>query len=559
MQALPKDSWRYAFLLIVLFAIAALATQATINHIEPLVDEVERPVIIAVLCTLTFGLMLISAAFAVWAIRFSAEAESLRRLGSVVDAMTYIRDGVLSVDRQGNITGMNPTAREMLNVPANSGYSLHDIHVDLTDQNIELLLQGTQPEEVECTFDNAGHPNTLRFRSQPSKGATLVIVSDVTKLSGTRTRHRRAAYLQLVGHIAQGVANDFNNLLCGISGHASLITRSTFDTTMVRHSADAITECANRGIHLAGRLLELSVSTEGQQPSAAHPAAYVDTAIDSLATDLASTWNIVRDIDQNIPPINLTGIQIEHIVHGLGLLAADIYDKESVLSIDLGIPQETGLRHTEETFAGIITVAAAPMSSIDIPALRPQDTGVIGLIESVVASMLLQTGGRLDCFRSHSGIPVYRVCLPFAASDEMDMSSDEISLGLEAYITNWNVLMSRDLKSVDSLQRYLERCDVTVECTQGIINILSRIERGSNLSVIILSHKSLGDEYIGLLRAITKLCPQAGIVVEVDHTESNPPLSDDVVFVAESDSPTRLIRAMIDARSLARTRQPLNA
>ena len=555
MKALPKDGWRYGFLLIVLFAIAALATQATINYIAPLVPTTELAIVTILLCTLTLGLMSISGAFALWAIRFSTEVESLRRVGRVVNAMTDIRDGVLSVDRRGRITGMNPTAHQLLDVPPDARCSLGDVHSELTPSDVGLLLEGTQPEEVECTLQGADAPRTLRFRSQPSKGVTLILVSDVTKLADTRAQHRRAAYLQLIGHIAQAIANDFNNLLCGISGHASLIDHSATDTETVRRSADAITSCANRGIHLAGRLLELSSSTQGMQQAIAHPATYVDTAIDGLVAELSPSWNVVRNVDPNVPPAGLAGIQIEHIVHGLGLLAVDTYDTDSTLSIHLGPPQDAGLYHTETDCSGIIIIAPVLLTSIDISSLHLRDAGVGGLIESVAATMLLQAGGRLDCFSSQNGAPIFRVCLPFATPDETVLDDERLPLGLEAYIANWNVLISGDIQSASSLHHYLESCSVNVESADGIIGVLSRTEHGEDLSAIILRQACLGDEHRGLLRAITKLCPQAGLVVEMDKPEDHTSFSEDIVFVPASGSPTPLVRAMIEARSLARARQ----
>jgi PAS domain-containing protein len=559
MNSLPKDGSRYGILLIVLFAIAALATRASIDYISPLVAHSEVRIVTLLLCSLTFGLMLISGAFAVWAIRFSAEAESLRRLGSVVDAMTYIKDGVLALDRQGHITGMNPTARNLLNVPEGGKLSLSEVQPELSETDLILLLQGALPEEIECTAERDGCTNTFRYRSQPSKGATLLLVSDVTKQTDTRTRHRRAAYLQLIGHIAQGVANDFNNLLCGISGHASLISRSAADVTTVVQSAEAITSCANRGIHLAGRLLEISASPQGHRMGTQQPSVHANAAVDALAADLSSAWTIIRSIAPDVAPVNLPGVQLEHIIHGLGLLAADTYDRESTLSVQLSPPQATGTCHTPGDYVGFVMLAAGPLESIDVGTLRSRDTGTIGLIESVAASMLLHAGGRLDCFSTPGGTPVYRVCLPPATASELGSESEELPLGLEAYIANWRVLISSDLHNSKSLQRYLENCSVTVESASGIVETISRIERGEGLCAIVLNAATLGEEREGLLRAVAKLCPLGGIVVVGEDPGSDTALNEDIVSVPTADSPTRLVRAMIEARTLARTRENKSA
>ena len=553
MQALPKESTRYAFLLIVLFAIAALATKATIDYIGPLVGNWELRIITLVVCSLTLGLMLISGAFGVWAIRFSAEAESLRRLGRVVDAMTYIRDGVLALDRQGHITGQNPAACELLG--KSGARTLSEICPGLTDEDIRLLVKGALPEEVECICGIEGKQHTLRFRSQPSKGVTLLLISDVTRLADNRTRHRRAASLQLVGHIAQGVANDFNSLLCGISGHASLIGRSISDTLTVRRSADAITQCANRGVQLAGRLLELSQPPQGERAGTSHPSTGVDAAIDGLAADLPPNWNINRDVATDIPPTRLTITQLEHIVRSLGLLATEAYGKESLLSVKLSRPSETGISHVTGDAAGVVIVAPTDLDTIDHPALKTQSTDASGLLESVVASMLQQAGGKLDSLSTPGGIPVYRVSLPHASADDIDAQSDKLPLGLEAYVSGWHVLICQTPAASQQLQQYLENAAVTVDSTGSIVDALSRIERGTDLAAILINRKILGQESEGLLRAIVKLCPQAGLVVQESQDKTEYVTTSDFVSLPAKVSPAQVLRAMIEARSLARARQ----
>ncbi len=553
MQSLPKEGIRYAFLLILLFAIAALATKATIDYIGPLVGDRELRIITLVVCSLTLGLMLISGAFGLWAIRFSTEVASLRRLGRLVDTMDYIRDGVLTLDRQGRITGRNPAAREMLG--ANDTQSLRDICPTLTDRDIRLLLKSSQTEEVECDCGVTDEQHTLRFRSQPSKGVRLLLVSDVTKLTENRTRHRRAAYLQLVGHIAQGVANDFNNLLCGISGHASLIGRSLSDRNTIKHSADAISDCANRGVQLAGRLLELSQPPLGERLGTAHPSTGVDAAIDGLAADLPPGWSIDRKVATDIPPTNLTVPQIEHIVRSLGLLATETYGKESLLSVQLCIPHKTGLCQAPQSAAGVVIVTPTPLDTIDPVSLKTRTAGTIGLLESVVASMLQQVGGALDCFSTPDGIPFYRASLPHATADDLAAQTEDLPIGLEAYVAGWRVLMCQAEGASPQLERYLQGCKVTVETSQNIIDALSRIESGDDLGAILIHGKILGTESDGLLRAIVRLCPQAGIVVQDDLKPAASALSSDVVTVPVTAHPVQIVRAMIEARSLARARQ----
>lgn len=552
MQGLRKEDWRYAFLMVLLFAIAALAAQALLNYTLPLIDHDERIVFTALLCTLSFGMMLISGAFGLWAIKFEATTISTHKLGDLVSAMSYIKDGVISLNNKGSITGMNPAAKKLFNIIDKKPSKLSDLCPQLSKKNIELLYKSSNQEEVETSIEHSGRIIKLRFRSQPSKDTTLILINDVTKLSDIRTRRRHAAYLQLIGHIAQGVANDFNNLLCCVSGHASLILRTNDSTS--NESAKAIVESANKGIQIAGRLLELSSASQSAQSATIEPAIHVNIAVDGLASDIHSSWEIIRNISSDSEPTCITGAQLEHIIHGLGMLATDIYNKTRVITIQLSKPAETGLTHVIGDFAGVIIITPTKIDSFDHSSLHARDAGSVGTIESVVSSILTQSGGSLDCFSSHSGIPLYRICLPHATNDQIRSQQQSLSIGLEAYIANWNILLCKDKNPHKEIKNYMESCKVNVEYADSIIDTLSRIEDGNDLNAIIINAATLGHDPKGLLRAIIKLCPNAGLVIIDKPDSNNQPLSSEVVYVPQTFNPAQIAQAMIESRTLARSR-----
>jgi len=556
MQRLRKEDWRYAFLLILLFSIAAIAAQALINYILPLVQlPRDRLIVTILICALTFGLMLISGAFGLWAIKFESTSASGRSIGNLVSSMSYIKDGVISLNRKGLTTGMNPAAQKLLNAKYNKQYKLKELCPSLSDTDIKLLQKRTHLEEVETRLEYNGQTYTLRFRSQPSKHITLLLINDVTRLSAIRTRRRHSAYLQLIGHIAQGVANDFNNILCGISGHASLILRPASNDITIEKSAKSITESANKGIRLAGRLLDLASDTNEVHPTAIQPSSSVNAAVDGIDSDLHSSWKIIRNIQHSTEPTNLTAAQIEHIIHGLGLLATDTYNKTRMITIQLTNPTDTGLCHVNCDSSGIIIITPTNIDNIDQHALHARNPGSAGTIESVVSSILKQSGGNLDCFSTSSGIPLYRICLPHATTDQIRSQQETLPLGLEAYIANWNLLLCKDKNSYKNIKIYMESCRVNIEYADSIVDTLSRIEHGNDLNAIIINSATLGQEREGLLRAIVKLCPQAGLVVIDKNTQSDQTMSSDVVFVPHTYSPPQIAQAMIEARTLARARQ----
>ena len=141
MKFLPKEAWRYAFLLIILFAIAAVTVHEILEYLrEPLSAEHFR-VISFLMSALTLGFMLIAGAFGLWAIRFSAEAESRRRIGRFVDAMDYLSDGILTLDGKGQITGSNPVFEKSHHPPI--GWQ-HKLLQEFSTRNYGIAIDAEQ-------------------------------------------------------------------------------------------------------------------------------------------------------------------------------------------------------------------------------------------------------------------------------------------------------------------------------------------------------------------------------------------------------------------------------
>ncbi|MCX7591111.1 MAG: hypothetical protein N2255_05725, partial [Kiritimatiellae bacterium] len=221
---LTREAFSYAVLIIVLFGIATLAVREALDYITGLVPAADVAAVTAVFVSLTLGFMLVAGAFGVWTIHASGTAESRRRIAELVNSMDYIHDGVLAVDKKGRIRGANPAAQKLASEFEN-GTSLLRAFPGLSPEDQDLLLASDEPVEIERAQPCQNTLRELRFRSQPSAGVTLILASDISATNAERQRRRQVARLQLIGHLARGVANDFNSILCTISGHAALLSR----------------------------------------------------------------------------------------------------------------------------------------------------------------------------------------------------------------------------------------------------------------------------------------------------------------------------------------------
>ena len=559
MRFFHRETWAYAVLLIILFAIATIAVVRTLNYVEHYVSGDEFKVITIAMSALTLGFMLIAGAFGLWAIRFSAESESRRRIGRLVDAMDYLEDGIVAIDGRGRITAANPAMRALLGRQPEERTPISSLFPCLSDNDVKTLLDKHHTSEIEREFGSPDNPRIIRFRSQPSTGLNLVLLSDVTSMNAEQERTRQRARLQLIGQIARGAAHDFNNLLCSISGYTALLNRMPPGSPETATSLEAITRGAEKGIALAGHLLELcdpgliKGSTEMIHT-------HVDNAATALRNSLPSQWQVERDLTEDLPAAALTGVQIEQVILNLAWLIADQSQGAKTMRLKLTAPGADHLSQTNDNFAAIILISAAPLSdgsSADSLTAVNDEKADSGIIQSVIGTMLEQNGGRLDKFVTPDGSTIFRVSLPRASMKaETGDNNAELTAELTAYIESWKILVAHKKDKYAELDKRIAELKLETARTDSITSTLAAIEEDTALDAMIIDSNLLGPEPRGLLKAILKLKPSAGLVVLCEDPQSmEGELSSDIVFVRSSAPPDRMLISIIDARTRAYPRK----
>lgn len=559
MKSFRSEVWSYAILLVILFSISAIAVWQTILRFQPhsSPDDLTFPI---VMWSLTLGFMLIAGSYGLWAIKFSAEAESRRRIGRFVDAMTYFKDGLLAVDRKGRINGSNPASSVITGITFEKKMPFASTFPYLSDREIDMFLNSEEPAEAEQTVLISGSPTTLRFRSQPSEDMTLIAISDVTAMNEERLHNRQRARLELVGNLARGMAHDFNRLLCEISANASLLQRVPPGSPEMINSLTAMNKNVESGITLAGHLLGLAQPDFAFQLSDSLEIHITRTA-ELLRDTLPIGWKVETSVPGEFPAIGLTGIQIEQVLFNLGILSADVTRTPETVTIAAMKPgNDYLLSKTNKQFSALILVTT---SSSDMAVLSSQQTvqktyGDAGIILSVIRSTIEEAGGEMECLTAGDGAPVYRVAFPLGSYRKTAAGNNSVELAdeLKSYIAQWSILLAGSARELAPLQQYLNTIGVKIEVTDNIMSLLSHIEGDQKLDAVIISKHLLGQESKGLLKAILKLRPSASVVVLTDGQDIEPGnISNDVIFESTRSGTGKILTAMLEARSLAVSRK----
>ena len=188
-----------------------------------------------------------------------------------------IGEGVISTDRDGIITGINPVARQMINISFKEGIgSLLEDVLDIRNDEMGSTRENPFRDILERGSLNhvKGHPRTLVSRTgekyqivesgtpiRSQKGELMGIVLVIRDMTGEFKLQKQLEHSQrmdAVGQLAGGIAHDFNNMLGGILGSSELLESYIGDNDMAVQMNRLIHETTERAAELTRQLLAFS-------------------------------------------------------------------------------------------------------------------------------------------------------------------------------------------------------------------------------------------------------------------------------------------------------------
>ena len=177
--------------------------------------------------------------------------------------LANMTEGILELSPDSRIVYANPVAASLLGKP----------EVVLLASEFTSLFEEEDRRRIERVLEELGDiPRVLpeeppvklngrRFAMKmiPIRGngdrAVIVMLNDVTDRKKIEAQLLHARKMEAIGTLAGGVAHDYNNLLMGIEGYASLILNKAPPDTEYREYVEAIEESVQRGSDLTRQLL----------------------------------------------------------------------------------------------------------------------------------------------------------------------------------------------------------------------------------------------------------------------------------------------------------------
>ncbi len=519
---ISRGSWWYGLGLILLFSLAAVSTATVIYSVERLIDEgdyeIAKRVSLVGTWLLTMGFMFLAAGLGMWAIRYVSLREGLRRLGSFINAMDYLHDGLVALDGKGRITSANPAARSLACCKCDQRTSVRAAFTCLSERDVRALVDAESPQEIEREVIGEENMRTLRFRSQAPSDVPMVLISDVTERKAREARQREAARLQLIGRISRGVADDFNRILSIISGQTGLLNRYCEGGEAAVQATNEIYRAIQTGSNLATHLLDLSRSDAAEE-STDYVEQPVRRAIELLRLTLPPGWTVAEDIRGNLPPVNLSASQIEQTVVNLGLICSDALPYPGTMKVSARVPGKDHLDNVETRYAIVLLISAMHLNEnqlLDVPV--PEDgfrsiSDEAGAVLAVVRSGIEASGGRLDRLQDEHGLRMFRVALPKVRyHGVISKDIEPFPKELRAQLSNKSVLLAVTEKRGDPLQRMAQDANLRVTRVSDTVGLLANIETGS-FDAVLLDRVLIEPEAVAVIRAIAKLRPNLRLLV----------------------------------------------
>jgi PAS domain S-box-containing protein len=201
-----------------------------------------------------------------------------RTMGSLKDSVSdwestfnSVSDAILIVDAEARVVRLNGSAKTILDARHTDvvGKRLADLigHAGITNNSIvaeemhpteQAFLLELKRDEATCTFEVSMTP--LMQRSE--RVGTVIVAKDITsKIQADAERKLLEAQLQqaqkmeAIGTLAGGIAHNFNNLLMGIQGNASLILMDTDSDHPHYQKAKNVEKLVQSGSRLTSQLL----------------------------------------------------------------------------------------------------------------------------------------------------------------------------------------------------------------------------------------------------------------------------------------------------------------
>jgi two-component system, NtrC family, sensor kinase len=357
--------------------------------------------------------------------------ESEERYRTLVDRAPI---GVITCDRGGNITNVNPALLEIADFSDKRRFRQINLltRPSLVKAGIAATFHRCMEEEITVTADyhyrsDRGKTSVLHLRLTPlhdengTINGALGTVEDVTEQRQLQEQLVQSAKLASIGELAAGVAHEINNPINGIINYAQLLLNKAEPSSRQAHFLEGILREGDRVANIVRDLLIFArVDTEGTSP--AHVSDILSATL-TLNSQQVKKDGIVLEIEEqsDLPQVRCRSQRIQQVFLNLISNARDALnarypgpDPNKRLTVRIEQIEKEGQSYVRTTFHDLgVGIPAQNLSRVFAPFFTTKKPGEgTGLGLSVSYGIIQDHHGDIQVESVEGEYTIFRVDLP---------------------------------------------------------------------------------------------------------------------------------------------------
>ena len=191
---------------------------------------------------------------------------------------------------------------------------------------------------------------SLAFLTVGGKPMMSVVAHDISQRRRVEAHLRQAQKMDAVGTLAGGVAHDFNNILTGILGYASLLRQEVDPDNPIHADVDAIAASARRAAELTKQLLTFSRRSPQSEMEPVDLSVIIREIEFLLSRTVEKSITVKIELEARSHTVEGNAGQLHQALLNLCLNARDAMPSGGVLSIRTGLTPPRGRERAGRLF-----------------------------------------------------------------------------------------------------------------------------------------------------------------------------------------------------------------
>jgi PAS domain S-box-containing protein len=426
---------------------------------------------------------------------------------------------IIGLDFLGNVTFWNGKAEEFFRISEEEGLGKNFFELVPEFASVQEHLMNVLYQEEELVLEPVLLQQDSRVRHlQPhlfsmfavDRGEIALRIDDISRQVDLQNQLLHAQKMETVGTLAGGLAHDFNNILSGVVGAASLLLRRWRKkdvSTSDREDVELMMKSAQKATDLANRLLVLTRKSE-KEFKPVDLVSCLEHVSSMCRSSFGQSIQIRLQTALNHAWVNGVESQIENAILNLCVNARDAMPDGGTLSLHLEGYERSS---SEEGVVPMYKIRVEDTGKGMLPEVKSRifnafyttkpDTGT-GLGLAIVEKSIEEHKGFVEVFSTPSEGSSF--VLHFPAGDEKGVVA--VTVGREKKPCRFKLLLVDDDAMIRNVAgRILQDLDYeTSTCASGS-EAIAKVDSGEVFDLVILDVDMPGLNGLEVFRMIRRL------------------------------------------------------